>query len=282
MVRAPTDWFVVVPVKGGAAAKSRLGLSPDRLRSSVATALARDTVAAAVAGMPPGRVLVVTAAVDVADWAAALGARPVEDPGGGLDAAAEAGAAAAVALGGHDVAVLLGDHPALRPEDLTTALAAAAAHSRAVVPDAAGTGTALLTTRGLPLRPRFGPGSAARHVDAGAARLDLDLPGLRHDVDDVADLAAAARLGVGPSTRAALTGSLRGVQASIHTFDDESGGGSALLDDGRTIEFGPEALADSGIRFLRPGQRVSVEVDLDALRASRVWIVGIGDSEVIR
>ncbi len=282
MAPAPPDWFVVVPVKGGAAAKSRLGLSPDGLRESVATALARDTVAAAVAGMPPGRVLVVTSASDVARWAVALGADAVEDPGAGLDAAVLAGAAAAADLGARDVAVLLGDHPALRPAELTEALVVAAAYERAVVPDAAGTGTALLTARGVAPSPRFGAGSAARHVATGAERLELDLPGLRHDVDDLADLAAVARLGVGPSTRATLTGSLRGVQASIHTFDDETGSGSALLDDGRTIEFGPEALADSGIRFLRPGQRVSVEADLETLRASRVWIVGIGDSEVIR
>jgi 2-phospho-L-lactate guanylyltransferase len=276
------DWFVVVPVKGGDAAKTRLVVADDALRAVVAMALARDTVAAAVAGMPPARVLVVTADPDVAAWAARLGAESVDDPGGGLDAAATAGAAAAYGRGGRDVAVLLGDHPALRPEELAAALSAAGAHERAVVPDAEGTGTALLSARGVQLRPRFGPGSAGRHERAGATRLELDLPGLRQDVDDLADLRAAHELGVGPSTRAALPGSLRSVQASIHTFDDDTGGGSALLDDGRTVDFGPEALADSGLRFLRPGQRVSLDVDEEARRATRVWIVGIGDNEVIR
>jgi 2-phospho-L-lactate guanylyltransferase len=54
------------------------------------------------------------------------------------------------------------------------------------------------------LRPRFGAGSLAAHRDDGATVLDLDVPGLRRDVDTVADLAAAARIGCGPRTRALL------------------------------------------------------------------------------
>ena len=48
--------------------------------------------------------------------------------------------------------------------------------------------------------PSFGPGSAARHQAAGAVRLELDLPGLRTDVDDDRSLTAALELGVGPAT----------------------------------------------------------------------------------
>ncbi len=282
MTLSPADWFVVVPVKGGGDAKSRLGLPSGAVRAAVATALARDTVAAALAGMPPGRVLVVTADRLTAAWALADGAITVTDPGAGLDGAAEAGTAAARERGGDAVAVLLGDHPCLRPDDLRAALTAAAAHPRAFVPDADGSGTALLTTRGgLPLAPRFGPGSAGRHAESGAVRLDLDLPRLRHDVDDVASLDAAVRIGVGAFTRSAMTGSLRSVQASIHTVES-NGGGSALLDDGRAVDFGPEALVGSGLRMLRIGQRVSIELDEPARRATRVWIVGIGDTEMIR
>ncbi len=275
------DWFVVVPVKGGAGAKSRLGVPTPVARTALATALAQDTVRAALAAMPPGRVLVVTADPGTARWARAMGAEVVQDPGGGLDAAASAGAGAVHDRGGESVAVLLGDHPALRPAELTAALAAAAAHPRAVVPDADGRGTALLTARGVDLAPRFGAGSSARHVEAGATSLPLVLPGLRQDVDDLPSLRAALALGVGASTRGAATGTLRTVQASIHTVQS-SGGGSALLDDGREVVFDPEALIGSGLRMLRVGQRVSVEVDEDARRATRVWIVGIGDDEVIR
>lgn len=70
------------------------------------------------------------------------------------------------------------------------------------------------------------------------------------------------------------------MQASIHTIGDD--GGSALLDDGRTIAWDDAALGGSGLRHLRIGQRVSVELDDDGRRATRVWIVGIGQGETIR
>jgi 2-phospho-L-lactate guanylyltransferase len=70
------------------------------------------------------------------------------------------------------------------------------------------------------------------------------------------------------------------VQASIHTTDDT--GGTALLDDGREVTWDLASVARSGLRHLRTGQRVSVELSEDETRATRVWIVGIGDGEVIR
>lgn len=72
--------------------------------------------------------------------------------------------------------------------------------------DHAGTGTAALLVRDpqAPLDPRFGAGSARRHVAAGAVALAGAWPGLRLDVDTAEDLAAAAALGTGPATRAAL------------------------------------------------------------------------------
>ena len=202
MAPAPPDWFVVVPVKGGAAAKSRLGLSPDGLRESVATALARDTVAAAVAGMPPGRVLVVTSASDVAGWAVDPRGRRRRGPRGRARRGSARRSAAAADLGARDVAVLLGDHPALRPAELAAALVVAAAYERAVVPDAAGTGTALLTARGVAPSPRFGAGSAARHVATGASGSSSTCPGCATTSTTSRTCDAVARLGVGPSTRA--------------------------------------------------------------------------------
>jgi 2-phospho-L-lactate guanylyltransferase len=102
------------------------------------------------------------------------------------------------------VAALVGDLPALHPEELSVALAAAAAHPRAHVADALGTGTTLLTALpGHSLRPEFGPGSAARHHSSGAVGLAVG-PGLRLDVDTAADLAAALQVGLGPATTAVL------------------------------------------------------------------------------
>ncbi len=196
-------WGLVLPVKGGAAAKSRLGASAS---PGLALAIALDCLEAVLGATRAADVVVVSADPVVRAGAEALGARTVDDPGAGLDAAAGTGLAA---LGAHRPrAVLLADVPCLRPGDLDAALAAAGAHPAAVVPDAGGDGTVLLTRGPGPARPtRFGPGSAAAHEAAtgwGAVRLDLDLPRLRRDVDTPADLAGALALGVGPRTTAAL------------------------------------------------------------------------------
>ncbi|HEY7720032.1 MAG TPA: 2-phospho-L-lactate guanylyltransferase [Pedococcus sp.] len=281
-------WRLVVPVKGGAAAKSRLHPPAGVPRRALALALATDCLRAACTALPPARVTVVTSDADVAAVVAALGSVVVPDPGEGLDAAVEAGLDAVDLARGsrpEGVAVLLGDVPALRPDDLAAALGTAAAYPRVVVPDAEATGTVLLAARsGRPV-PRFGAGSAARHERAGHVRLELDLPRLRTDVDDDRSLAAARALGVGPATAAILAGAagatLPDVQASVHTFDEESGSGTALLDDGREVSFAAEVFAASALRHLRPGQRVSIDLDPAAGAVTRLWIVGIGDDQRI-
>ena len=70
------------------------------------------------------------------------------------------------------------------------------------------------------------------------------------------------------------------MQASVHKYDDDSGSGSVLLDDGREIPFEGSIFDSSGLRHLRPGQRVSIEMSETAL--TRLWIVGIGATEPIR
>jgi 2-phospho-L-lactate guanylyltransferase len=286
--REPLPWRLVVPVKGGPAAKSRLHPPRGIAREALALALAEDCLTACAACMPPGHLVVVTSDPVVAGLAARLGAVVVGDTGGGLDAAAATGRDHAVADGGPEtpVAVLLGDLPALREEDLRAALAAAAAYELALVPDTQGTGTVLLTARrGATLEPRFGDGSAARHAEAGHVRLDLPLARLRRDVDDDGDLSAALALGVGAATRAVLgdAATLPGMQASVHTFDETSGAGSVLLDDGREMPFDAEVFASSALRHLRTGQRLSIDLaDAgDVLQVARLWIVGIGDDQTI-
>ena len=283
-MRAPgQDWAVVVPVKGGPLAKSRLHLPRDA-RAALADAFARDTVDALAAGMPGASVVVVTSDAAVSRWVLGAGHAVVADPGSGLDGAVAAGVAAARDLGASRVAVVLGDHPALRAEEVRAALAAAGEHPASVVPDADDGGTALLSlpaTGADAVRTAFGPGSASAHERLGHVRLDLDLPGLRVDVDDAASLAAAVRLGLGPHSRAALAhASLPGVQASIHRIEPD-GSGSALLDDGVEVAVPPGAAVASGLRHLRVGQRVSVELDETGQVATRVWVVGIGPGEDI-
>ncbi|TDC57227.1 2-phospho-L-lactate guanylyltransferase, partial [Micromonospora sp. KC207] len=81
------------------------------------------------------------------------------------------------------------------------AIAAGPAGVRRFVADAPGTGTVLLAAPpGVPLDPRFGVGSAEAHEASGALPLAGDWPTLRRDVDTATDLAAAARLGLGPRT----------------------------------------------------------------------------------
>jgi len=70
------------------------------------------------------------------------------------------------------------------------------------------------------------------------------------------------------------------MQASVHRYEDDNGSGSVLLDDGREIPFDSKVMDASGLRLLRPGQRVSIEMSATAL--TRLWIVGIGDNEPIR
>ncbi len=279
------DWAVVVPVKGGPLAKSRLDLTR-ATRAELADAFARDTVAALAAGMPGAPVLVVTSDPAVTRWVLAAGHVVVADPGSGLDGAVAAGADAARAAGATRVAVVLGDHPALRAHEVRAALAAAGRYPASVLPDADDDGTALLTLTPARaaggVRTAFGPGSATAHERLGHQRLELDLPGLRVDVDDAASLAAATRLGLGPNSREALAhASLPGVQATIHRIEPD-GSGSALLDDGLEVTVPPGAAVASGLRHLRVGQRVSVELDEAGTAATRVWVVGIGPGEDIR
>ena len=192
-----TEWTVVIPVKRADHGKSRLTV-PGAGRAALARAIALDTIAAAVQA---ARVVVVTADQAISAEAARLGARVVDDPGGGIDAAVAAGAPA-----GGFRAALLGDLPALRPEDLAAALAEATSVDRGVVADAEGTGTTLVTAApGTPWASAFGAGSVARHVALGCVPLAVpDASTLRRDVDTVEQLDTAVAHGIGRRTAAAL------------------------------------------------------------------------------
>ncbi|WP_456786559.1 2-phospho-L-lactate guanylyltransferase [Cellulomonas sp. P5_C5] len=198
-------WVVVVPVKPAADGKTRLaGVLSASARERLVRAMALDTVAAAVATPEVLRVVVVTADVPLRTLLAGT-VDLVDEPGGGLNGAVRAGVDRAEGRR-EGVAVLLGDLPALRPDDLADALGMASAHERAFVADADGTGTTLLAALpGVALDPAFGPGSAAAHELAGHVRLAVvGTSTVRRDVDVPDDLVEVARLGVGPATRAVI------------------------------------------------------------------------------
>jgi 2-phospho-L-lactate guanylyltransferase len=208
---------LVVPVKPLYAAKSRLRGAADRgvgdpdAHAALALALAHDTVAAVRATRAVRRLLVISSDPVVAAELAAVGVDVAPDVGGGLNAALRHGAGLLRADDpGAAVGALQADLPALRPEELDEAVAAAGVilttgRGRAFCADADGSGTTLLlAAAGVALDPLFGNGSAARHAASGAVALDGPWPGLRRDVDTGADLCAAAELGLGLHTRAVL------------------------------------------------------------------------------
>ncbi len=62
------------------------------------------------------------------------------------------------------------------------------------------------------------------------------------------------------------------MQATSYTYDQETRTGSVLLDDGTPVEFAAEAFDAGGLRLLRPGQRVRIEVEGDG-EARRITLV---------
>lgn len=199
----PTDDFVVVvPVKPLSRAKSRLAGLGDEQRRALAESFVLDTVAAALGAR---RVRAVVAVGDDHRLAARLRALGCETlPDGVSDDLNQTLRLAAAEVvrrwpGARPVA-LCADLPALTADALDQALAVAAAHEAAFVPDAAGSGTTLYAAAYDAFHPRFGTGSARAHREDGAVELGDVAPALRADVDSPADLGRALLLGVGPAT----------------------------------------------------------------------------------
>jgi 2-phospho-L-lactate guanylyltransferase len=178
-----SSWTIVMPVKGTDAAKSRF--RPDARRLQLAEAMALDAVESALQVAP----VLVIGGPGLSKAFAELGATVMaEEPGDGLNGAI----ARALATVSGPAAVLLADLPALRPEELGAALV-----EGAMVADAEGTGTTLITGR----VPAFGAGSRARHLALGYRELDIPpTSGLRLDVDSADALAAIPRDRLGPRT----------------------------------------------------------------------------------
>jgi 2-phospho-L-lactate/phosphoenolpyruvate guanylyltransferase len=198
------DWAVVAPVKRLDRAKTRLSTRPAAQRRDLALAFAIDSVRAIAASPNVVEVLVVSDDETVRVAVGELGATYLQEgPDAGLNGAVEAGVRHLRARWPDaGVAVVAADLPALRSDELTRALRAAAAVQRGFVADAAGTGSTMLTVLpGVALDPRFGPRSRAAHAASGAVPLEPGpVPGLRRDVDTEVDLWDAGRLGVGSAT----------------------------------------------------------------------------------
>lgn len=204
----PLMWSLVIPVKALARAKSRLAGVTAADRAAIVLAMAADTTQAALACPAVSTVIVVSDDREVRIALESLGVIVLPDrPAAGLNAALAYGAEHAVALHPRDGrAALTADLPALKAAELTGALAVASAAGQAFVADAAGSGTTLYAAAPwVPFAPCFGPMSRARHRLAGVAEVDLTAAtGLRQDVDTLADLRAAAGIGLGRRTAGLL------------------------------------------------------------------------------
>lgn len=211
MPHAPLNRFaVIVPVKPTSHAKSRLAPLGDETRATLVTALATDTVTAALACPEVDAVLVVTDDHVLATRLREVGARVMpdgvaDDLNGSLVQAVSEAHRRWPELA---VAAICADLPALDPAELGEALRLASRHRAAFVADSTGVGTTMLAAASREhFTPRFGPGSREAHLAEGAHEIvEVDVPTLRRDVDTPADLAEALDLGVGERTATAASG----------------------------------------------------------------------------
>ena len=257
----------MIPVKRLSAAKTRLAPLPTGRRADLALAFVHDCVTSALAAPEVAQVLVVTADDAAAGGLERLGARIAREPEptNGLDRLN-----AAIVFGAGRsrterprlrVGALTGDLPSLRTEALSAVLQLGSAIAgRSFVPDAAGTGTTLLLgAADGTLDPRFGPDSRARHARSGAAELMGAGRTVRQDVDTLADLESALRLGVGVHTAHEIGLGL--MQGTVRSFDPATRGGTVLLDDGTELPYDAAAFDAGGLRLARIGQRVALRAD---------------------
>jgi 2-phospho-L-lactate/phosphoenolpyruvate guanylyltransferase len=189
-----------VPVKRFQEAKRRLaqGIDDER-RAALAAAMLEDVLESIAAARTIERTIVVSGDPLAQEIAASASAEVVPDPADeGHVEAALAGIARAEVEGAECVVLLPGDCPLLDPRELDHLLTGVPEPYVAIVPDRHGEGTnALVLAPPTAIRPAFGEGSRARHVDAareaGVPFEVEELASLALDLDTPADLVALTR-----------------------------------------------------------------------------------------
>ena len=152
------------------------------------------------AGLAVGDVRVVTDDPAGRLVAGDLGARLVDDPGGGQGTAVATGLADASGL----CLVVNADVPRVRPSDLNALAVPALLGRLAIVEAHDGTTNALGLPRPDAFAPLYGPGSAGQfRAHAQALGLDYEELALQNLVDDVDTLSDLARLGARAGARTA-------------------------------------------------------------------------------
>ena len=186
--------WAVVALKSPEQAKSRLATVLDAAqRRDLFFALARQVIGALHVARGVDEVAVVTSDASVADFAQALDAQVIRQPGDFGTASAFAAAVQHLRpLKLDRLLMIAGDLPLVSASALERLIAAGATTSVVVVPDRQRTGTnALLCTPPDALAPCFGPDSFQRHLAAAAAAgvsaRVLEIDELALDLDCAAD-----------------------------------------------------------------------------------------------
>jgi len=205
---------VVIAVRGGPGAKSRLAgrLDPER-REALVEAMLADMLAAVAACPAVLRTYVTTPTASLARRAARAGAVVIlEQDAGDLNTAFDRARRRIAAADPEATLVLLpGDLPRLDPAELEACLEAADPQRLVLAPASADGGTGGLVLRAdVPLTLAFGPGSFGKHLAAartlGLATEVVHAPGLEFDIDRPADLDAFLAMGGRGATAELLRG----------------------------------------------------------------------------
>lgn len=203
--------WAIVPAKRFDRAKSRLaGLLDAGERADLAKAMLGDVLDALARTPELAGVAVVASDDEARAMASAIGFESVADPGeSGLNDAAAIGLRYARARGATYALIVPGDIPFVAADEIRAVLRALSTARVVIAPAARDKGTNILAMALTDaIRPAFGPGSAARHIEAaqagGSEPAVLALSGASRDIDVPADLFGDTALKGGPRTRACL------------------------------------------------------------------------------
>lgn len=186
---------LLIAAKELAFAKTRLGSLPQRERESLARAMFRDVLAAALNFDGADCVAVVTSDGVLLDEARRSGALAIDERyPRGLNAAVALGTRELIAAGATTLCTLLSDTPLVTPSDIGQAFGAISGETGVVlVPSRDARGTNIILRRRADVIPtRFGKRSLALHRSEcerlGVPYKVLHLSGPAMDLDEVSDL----------------------------------------------------------------------------------------------
>lgn len=182
MTRSHDVAVMVVPLRDFGGMTRLSGVLTSEARSALAMELAERVVRAGISADLDVRVVTGDPAVET--WCARMGIPVVDDPGTGLDGAANAGVAGA---GENAWIVVHGDLPFVTADALAD-VAHTARHSHVLVPSADG-GTNVVGGRRA-FSFAFGPGSFARHLASRPDAVIAPCRALSVDIDTAFHLEA--------------------------------------------------------------------------------------------